>query len=210
MPIYTYPVIYLITITVGLLNFHKFSHNKQLNMFIYFLVYSLISEIIGSYLGRVLIVKNNIVYNTWNIVNLLFFSYFFLTRIADKNKRIIIYTLISTFISITLINVIFFSNYIDDLLLNNLMLAKLLLVFIIIIYFTELLASDTVLNIKNSLFFWISLGIFLYNLAFIPAFALFKYTSVYGMFKYITLGLNIIMHLCFITGFIISIKKYNY
>lgn len=73
----------------------------------------------------------------------------------------------------------------------------------------ELLESDEVLSIKNSLFFWIALGVFLYNLGFLPAFALFKFITVFGMFQYITFILNIIMHSCYITGFIISKKENN-
>ena len=59
MPIYLYPLIYSISILVGLFNFQKFSHNKPLRFFLYFLIYTLISEIIGAYLGQVLIVKTN-------------------------------------------------------------------------------------------------------------------------------------------------------
>jgi hypothetical protein len=73
----------------------------------------------------------------------------------------------------------------------------------------EVLESDEVLNIKNSLFFWIAFGEFLYNLGFLPAIALFKFITVFGMFQYITFILNIIMHSCYITGFIISKKENN-
>ncbi len=209
MQAYIYPLIYSISILVGLFNFHKFSHNKPLKFFFYFLIYTLISEIFGSYLGLVLIVKNNIVYNSWNIINMLFISYFLLNQVTNKFKRNIIYFLIVIFIIITLVNVLFYNNIIEYFLLNNILFAKLLIVVVVIIFFTELLENDKILNFKNSLFFWIALGLFLYNIAFLPAYALFKYTSVYGMFKYITLGLNLIMHTCFITGFIISKKEFN-
>ncbi|MCF6213326.1 MAG: hypothetical protein L3J45_04795 [Flavobacteriaceae bacterium] len=210
MPIYTYPLIYSISILIGLFNFHKFSFNKSLRFFLYFLIYTFISEIIGAYLGKVLFVENNIVYNTWGIVNFLFFSSFFLSRITHKAKRKIIYILIIIFIVATFINILFIGHYIDEYLINNAILSKILVVFTVIIYFTELLESDVVLNINKVLFYWIALGVLLYNLVFIPAFALFKYTSVYGVFQYITFGLNIIMHSCFIIGFIVCEKKYNY
>jgi hypothetical protein len=132
-----------------------------------------------------------------------------LNKIKNKFKRSIYYVLTSGFVLITLFNVILFSNYIEDLLLNNIILGKVIVVFFMIIYFTEILESDSILNIKNSLYFWIAFGVFLYNLTFLPAFTLFKYTSVFGAFQFITLGLNVIMHACFITGFIMSKKEFN-
>ncbi len=209
MPFYTYPLIYAISIFFGLIYKRKFSQNKYLNYFIYFLIYTFISESIGTYLAYYLKVSTNIVYNTWQIVNFLFFSFFFLSRIASKKKRLFIKLLVIGFITITLINVIFFGHYVQHLLLNNVIFAKFLVVILTITYFIEVLESDEVLNIKHSLFFWIALGEFLYNLGFLPAIALFKFITVFGMFQYITFILNIIMHLCFITGFIISKKEYN-
>jgi len=209
MPIYLYPLIYSISILVGLFNFQKYSHNKPLRFFLYFLIFTLISEIIGAYLGLVLIVKNNIVYNSWNIINMLFVSYLLLSQVTNKFKRNIIYFLVAIFIITTLVNVLFYASIIEFFLLNNTLFAKMLIVVVVIIYFTDILENDKILNFKNSLFFWIALGVFLYNIAFLPAIALFKYTSVYGMFKYITLGLNLIMHTCFIMGFLLSEKEFN-
>ena len=207
--IYTYPLIYLTSILVGIFSYQKFKHNKYLKLFLYFLIYTFFSEVIGNYVGRVLNVKNNIVYNTWNIINLLFLTYLFLSKINIYIKRIIVYILIVSFIFITLTNVLFYSNYIEDLLFKNNLLGKSIIVILIIIYFSEILENDAILNIKNSLFFWIALGVFLYNLAFLPAFTLIKYTSAFGMFKYITFGLNIVMHTCFIAGFILSKREFN-
>ena len=209
MPIYLYPLIYSISILVGLFNFKKFSHNKPLKFFLYFLIYTLVSEIIGAYMGKILVVKNNVIYNSWNIINMLFVSYLLLSQITNKFKRIIIYLLVAIFIIITFVNVLFYAGIFEYLLSKNNLLAKTLVVVVVIIYFTEVLENDKILNFKNSLFFWIALGIFLYNIAFLPAYALFKYTSVYGMFKYITLGLNLIMHTCFIMGFLLSRKEFN-
>ncbi|WP_299522678.1 hypothetical protein [uncultured Lutibacter sp.] len=209
MPIYLYPLIYSISILVGLFNFKKFSHNKPLKFFLYFLIYTLVSEIIGAYMGKILVVKNNVIYNSWNIINMLFVSYLLLSQITNKFKRIIIYLLVAIFIIITFVNVLFYAGIFEYLLSKNNLLAKTLVVVVVIIYFTEVLENDKILNFKNSLFFWIALGIFLYNIAFLPSIALFKYTSVYGMFQYITFGLNLIMHTCFITGFIISKKEFN-
>lgn len=208
-PIYTYTIIYAITILVGLFTYSKYEHKKELKLFLFFLVYSFFTELIGSYIGRVLSQSAAYIYNTWNIVSLLFYAFFVLSRITTKRKRLFIKFLSVGFMGVTAINIIFYSDFFNQFIIYNSLLAKALIVICIIIYFVELLNSDAILNIKYSLFFWICLGAFLYNLVFIPAFALAKFTSFFGVFKFITLGLNIIMSICFITGFILSNKEYN-
>ena len=209
LPIYTYVIIYAITIIVGLFTYSKYAHNNALKLFLVFLIYSLFTELIGAYVGRILVVNTNYIYNSWNIASFLFYAFFILTKIKDKRKQLYIKFLLVLFISFTVINITFFTSFTKQILINNTLLAKSLIVICVIIYFIELLKSNEILNFKKSLFFWICLGAFLYNLVFIPAFALVKYTSFFGAFKYITFGLNIIANLCFITGFIISKKEYN-
>lgn len=208
-PIYTYPLIYLITIVIGLINFKKFKHNTYLKLFFYFLIYSFISEISGAYVGRVLVEKNNFIYNTWNIFNLAVTSIVFLSKIKKPIKRKIVISLLTFFALFTFINIIFYSNYYHELLLYNILLAKLIIVFVLILYFSEVLVSNEILYVKYTLFYWIALGIFLYNLTFLPSYALFKFITVFGIFQIVILVLNLVMHACFITGFLISKKEYN-
>lgn len=209
LPIYTYVIIYGVSVFIGLLTYSKYKHRTALKMFLGFLIYSLLTEVLGGYLGRVLVVKNNYVYNTWNIVAFFFYAYFVLSRLTDIKKRIVVKVLVGIFFIVTFINIVFYAGLIKVVLVYNSLFAKSLIVIMMIVYFIELMQSDEILNFKKSLFFWICTGVFLYNLTFLPVFALIKYTSFFGVFKYITFGLNIIMHLCFITGFIISKKEYN-
>lgn len=208
-PIYTFVIIYGVSVLIGLLTYSKYAHKTELKMFLGFLIYSLLTELVGAYLGRVLIKNTNYIYNTWYIVNFFFYAYFILSRLKSKQKRIFIWSLVGIFFIVTFINIGFYAGLIKYVLVKNSIFGNLLIAIMIIIYFVELLRSDEILNIQKSLFFWICLGAFLMNLVLVPAFKLVYYTSFVGMFRYIVFGLNIIMHLCFITGFIISKKEYN-
>ncbi|SDW08439.1 hypothetical protein SAMN05444411_10141 [Lutibacter oricola] len=208
MPYYTYPLLYLLTILVGIYNYKKYSQNKYLKLFLFFLIYTCISESFGVYLYLVLKIKTNFIYSIWNIVSFIFYAIFFLSIIKNVNRKNSIKALILLFSVITIIN-IFLNGIIEIPLINNMILAKFLIAISVIIYFIEIIKSDEILTIQKSLFFWVSLGIFIYNIGFLPGFALVKYTSFVGMFKYITFGLNILMHLSFIAGFIVSKKEFN-
>lgn len=77
-------------------------------------------------------------------------------------------------------------------------------------FFYELLKGERILNLKESLFYWIGLGVMLFNVGFIPAYVVAEYISFGIAYRIITVVLNLIMAGCFITGFIVSKKEYNY
>ena len=209
MPYYTYPLLYSITIIIGLFNYRKFKDNKYLKLFLYFLFYTLFTEIMGYFVGIYLWRKNGFVYSAWNILNFLFCSYFVFGYLNSNFKKTIIKFLVVVFVVITVINVSFYIDFFSDSMILNIVLAKFFIVLITILYFIEVLQGDEILNLKKSLYSWILLGYFLYNIGFLPAYTLVEYTSFFGMFKYITFGLNIILHTCIITGFIVSKKEFN-
>lgn len=209
MPFSTFPLIYAISIVVGFINYKKYKQNKFLKLFLYFLIYTFFSEVIAVFVSQHLVKSTSSIYSTWNILNLLFYAYFIYNGIISKKRKKLLKIIVAIFIVITAINIAFFTQYFTQPMIYNTLFIKSLIVVFCIIYFMDILNSDEFLNINKSLFFWILLGAFLYNIGFVPAFALVKYTSFYGAFQYITFGLNVIMHLCFITGFIVSKKEFN-
>ena len=93
--------------------------------------------------------------------------------------------------------------------MDSWILGLFFVVLTIMLYYTELLKSDAILNIKYSLFFWISIGALIFNIGILPVFVIGELIDWQGVFKYIILGLNILLSLSFITGFLMSKKEYN-
>ena len=60
----------------------------------------------------------------------------------------------------------------------------------VLIYFSELLQSDEIFNLKKSMVFWISLGVLLFNIGFIPVDIIAEFISFSGVFRIIALILN--------------------
>jgi len=113
------------------------------------------------------------------------------------------------FVLFTVINILFIKNYFNESLIYINILGKILTSVIIMIYYTEVLKSNDLLYFQKSLFFWISIGVLLYNIGFVPVFIIAELIDFTGIFRYIAFALNIILSLCFITGFIVSKKEYN-
>lgn len=206
---YKYVIIYIATLTIGLFNYKKYSHNLQLKLWLYFLIYSFLTEIIAKWFIKTYQIRAIEIYNAWWLVNSLFYLLFFLSKIKKRKKRKIIQGFIVVFGIYVSISMLFFRNYSSVYLVDSWILGQLLVVLTIMMYYTELLKSDAVLNIKYSLFFWISIGALIFNIGILPVFVIGELIKFQGIFNYIILGLNIVLSLCFITGFIISKKEYN-
>jgi len=200
---------YLMIIVFGLFNYYKFKESLLLKLFLYFLIYSFFTEIIGTYFGYYLRIKTNFIYNTWNIANSLFYSFFFLSAIVNLKKRRLVIGLTVVYVILTFISILFFKNYINDILLNNVIIGSVLIVLVIMVYYAELLNNEAILNIKYLLIFWISTGVLLSNIILLPVWVFAEYFSYQGLFRGMIFTSNIIMSLCFITGFLISKREYN-
>lgn len=200
---------YLLIILVGIIYLNKLKQSLPLKLFMWFLVYSLITEIFGTYFAYYTKINTAVIYNTWNIICYLFYALFFSVIIKNKIKRKVIFFFTVTYLMYELVNILFFQNYLTDVYSYSTILIKIFLVITILMYFSELLKSDEILNVKESMFFWISLGVLIYSIGFIPVFVIGKLIDFQGMFRYITVALNLLVSLCFVTGFIVSKKEYN-
>ncbi|WP_372768245.1 hypothetical protein [Lutibacter sp.] len=206
---YAYISIYALTLAVGLYSFKKYNHNLHLKLWLYFLVYSFITEIIGVYLIYFVHLSANILYNTWWLANSIFYMFFFLGKIELPIKKKLLIGLVSIFVIYNIISTLFYRNYQNEIFVDSFILGQLFVVLTIMLYYTELLKSNAILNINQSLFFWISIGALIFNIGMLPVFVIAEFIDWQGIFNYIILGLNIILSLCFITGFIVSKKEYN-
>ena len=200
---------YLLIILVGIIYYNKLKQSLPLKMFLWFLVYSLVTEITGTYFAFHAKINTAGVYNTWNLVNYIFYTFLFLAIIKNKVSRKVIFGLTFIYLIYEIVNTLFYQNYLTDIYVNSTILIKILLVINVLMYFSELLNSDRIISLNKSMYFWISLSVLIYALGYIPVFIIGEYISYRGIFRYITIGLNLVMSACFITGFIVSKKEFN-
>ncbi|MFK5957500.1 MAG: hypothetical protein QM495_01380 [Lutibacter sp.] len=205
---YGYIVIYVIILSVGLFHFKKYKHSFLLKMWLYFLIYSFLTECITRYIVEIYRVRTITLNNTWFILNVLFYMFFYLFNIKNLVRKRLIISLSSVFI---LMNIImsFYVDYTKEYFVYSNIIGQFFIVLSIMIYFVEVLKSEIILTIQKSLIFWISLGVLIFNIGLLPVFVIGELIDWQGIFKYIILSMNILMAASFITGFIVSKKEFN-
>lgn len=161
--------------------------------------YIFLTELLEALIGRVTQYENYFIYNHYTLLfPLLNFRLFYiLTNSSQMKKRI-------KFLAFLLVLVFIVSNLIS----NNLFVEQqyytyfVSLIFLIYMIFSHLLhimESDTIQYFHRSKSFWISLGLLLFSVPFLPLIIAFKFMRVNFEIRMIVTSILILaMHTCFI------------
>lgn len=171
----------IIAAVSGLFCYRKFK-STAVRFFIYFLVYVLFVEFLGSYpryfknwglfefiKGTVL--EQNYLWFTvfWAMGSALFYMFFY-KKILKNNcrKRILHYAAVLFFIGGVLQIVLNFHLFVTDYRVIIFVIGALLILLCVSFYFIEVLENDNVLTFYKSIYFWISAIIFIWFLITTP------------------------------------------
>ena len=178
--------------------------------FLYILLLGLMAESAGYYVGYYADYKNTFpIYSVYKLLSLSIYFFLFRSYVQNKTKKKIILGLYLSLVIVGIYNAIFVYPSFLVYHLNTWIYGSICFLIVIIIYLFDLLKTDVILNIKNVLLFWVSIGNLLFIIGFLPVFALSTYFNYNGIWDYTVFSLNVLMHTCFIIGFLISKKEYN-
>lgn len=207
-PKYVYFIIYSISLTTGLFYYKKLKDTKA-RYFLYILLLGLITEGLGYVLGIRLKMNTFLIHNIYKLLSLTFLMLFFYSYIQNNRKKFIIKFILILFMIFYILNFLLLTPSFFIYQVNSAIFGSLCLIIVILIYLTDLFSSDKVLDIRHVLLFWLAIGNLIYYVVYLPVFALAKFLNYGSLWSYIIFTLNIIMHTCFITGFIVSKKEFN-
>ncbi len=196
----------------GTVFFYKYKHTF-LKYFLVLLWYVALNEILGHFLYKYSILRNNsIIYNIYHIINFSFLFILFRTYVKENtHKKWIKLFLITYILSFSI--AAFFVDYSISIQVIPFIIGAVFIIISILFYFLEILNTNKVLYVSNNLLFWISVGLFLYFVGKIPMRIILNYSYEEEYFNAIIVArsvLSIVMNLCFIIGFIWSQKDKQY
>ena len=159
--------------------------------------------------------NNKWLFNIYIILDFVFFIYYFGSYLkGELIRRIVKYSVISYILASIGYLYVTDTYFIETSHFSNIAGTFLLLVVNILFYF-QLLKSDTIVNLKYFLPFYISIGVLIFNLCIIPIDIYSEFYSgksiLFSKFKHIIyLLLNLSMYSLFILGFIICRREKSY
>ena len=152
----------------------------------------------------------------YNIYILISFSYYIillrLLLVKIMNQKIASIQLL-IFICTCFVNIIFIEKNLTTTLTSVFAIGVMIILFLSCLYLLEIFSSEKILNFKKSIYFWFILGVLAFHIPFLPymlANHFFLIDSNVTIFRFVLFVLNLLMHSCFLIGFICSEKRYNY
>ncbi len=127
---------------------------------------------------------------------------------SEKKKKTL-HILTTGFVVFVIGNHFLKQDYYETFQSYNIIYIGFFVIISVVSYYIESLNSDKVLYAQESLLFWVSLGLLLFQVGIIPIFIFLNFLNFSGLYDYILLTLNFVLYGCMITGFIISKRAHN-
>ena len=168
------------------------------------------TEFLGKFIRDVYELPNVIIYNIYYLFYFSFFLYIFLKAIeGEKFKKfiklgIVLYWIIYAWDW-------FYTDFMGTGFVISYIAGAAILIFCIILYYISILQSSLVLVIRNDLLFWVSVGVFLFYIGYLPIKIIrtwfYQLNSFFEVLLVIQFSLIIVMYLFFLTGFLWMKKR---
>ncbi|OAD91918.1 hypothetical protein A7A78_10530 [Aequorivita soesokkakensis] len=201
--------LYAIVFILSLIKYPVYKNTSLKFLPLIFLL-TLVAESMGMFINKVYESPNSVIYNIYYFFYFTFFFYLFMKVINVKKYKNYIKIGIVIFWLFYLRD-LFFTDIFNESFIESYIVGAGLLIYCIILYYISILQSSKVLVIKNDLLFWISVGLFLFYIGYLPIKIIrswfYKENSFFWILLIIQFSLVIVMYLCFLTGFLWMKKK---
>ena len=212
--------IYGIALLVALWRYPRY-YDTPLKYFPLLLMYTLLNETFGAliYLNEQIRLifsdffsfYNWAIFNIYGIIFYLYFFYVYWCYISNTtHKKIIVYAGI-TYVIASIVNP-FFQNFILESQLYAYILGALFLICIALLYFSDLKTKYNNWFLKKDLLSWLSLGVIIFYIGYIPIkilrhYEVFDTPGEATFIRNIHWGLILIMYACFVFGFLLMRRR---
>ncbi len=200
--------IILVCAIVGFIFWHKLK-SLQTHYLPIFLSIVFIGESIGYYLvtNKEYNISESLYYYFLLPVQIIFYVWLIATKGLHKPKLAL--GLCITIILVLLLEIIITKNNSLYVISKSYAFGGIVLSFLVILYILKLVKSDLLLTFHQNIFFWIGLAVSIYYTLTFPYYTfyntlLYKYESVFIVYRNLVGHLSFSMYLIFIIGFIWS------
>lgn len=202
-------VLYVGVFVVAILKYPLY-RKTSLKFFPIVLLITILAEFSGRYVRDIYELPNAIIYNIYYIFYFSLLIYIFKNVIDVEKFKIYIRIGIGVYWLFYLKDWLF-TDFIERGFLVSYFVGAGVLVFAIILYYVSILQSSLVLVVKNDLLFWVSVGLFLFFIGYVPIKIIrtifYESSNFFELLITIQLSLIIVMYLFFLIGFLWMRKR---
>ncbi len=194
-------------VSLSAVGFYSYKKDKFDYAVIAFLIATIFVETCSLIMSSYVSYNRQVLYNIYSLIVFLLFIKLFQSLIhTSRLKHLFKWApvgLIFIFIADAVIN----TNITTAMQILTYISGAIILVSLVSAYLIQLLQSDQVMEFYKSKHFWVSLGLLLFYIPFIPVIICLNYAlSDAGFIMQIIIALNVIMHACFLIAYLWASK----
>ncbi len=201
--------LYVIVFLISIFKFPKYK-STPLGFLPVILLLTILTEFIGKFVRDTYSIHNFFVFNSYYLLHFTFFFYVFMKVISEEKFKRYIKIGIVLFWLFYLRDFVFVGLFKNSFTISYLA-GSVILIYCIILYYISVLQSSLILVIKNDLLFWVSVGLFLFYIGYIPIKIIktwfYEPDIFFDLLIVIQLSLIIVMYLFFLVGFLWMKKR---
>ncbi|MFI8378267.1 hypothetical protein [Leeuwenhoekiella sp. NPDC079379] len=193
----------LIAVAIGIVKYREFK-NFQFKYILFFLVYVVLNEFLAGVSYELLGVPNVLLYNIYVLLHFAFFLGWYHNLLISKRRKQFVKVFFIIYVFFWIADVSILEGFVLDHATYSFALGTFLLIITVAFYFIEMLNREVVLHITLSPYFWVSFGILVYCITYLPFYiALLFLTKENPIILSVMLFLiNCIQYCCFSIAFI--------
>lgn len=206
---YLMMLLQFVTATIGTVYFYKYK-NTALKYFLFLLWYTALNDVLGYFYQDITNASNNyFIYNFYQILRFCTVLYVFKSYVESPVYKKLILVFISIYCLSVVVN-FFVEDFLNSYFLNTFIIGATFIAASALLYLFEVLKSDKVLYVTESLIFWVSFAHLVYFVPNVPFYIVRKYYSNSSSIPYIFMinyFLLLVYYFILILGFIWSKRE---
>lgn len=195
-----------ITAVIGTIYYYKYK-NSVLKYFLYLLWYTSLNDVLGYFYQDITNAANNyFIYNFYQVLRFSIILFIYKSYVESIDYKKLIKVFIGAYCLSVVIN-FFVEDFFETYFVNTFIIGATLIATSVLFYLFEVLKSDKVLYVTESLIFWVSFAHLVYFVPNVPFYIVRKYYSDSSSIPYIFMinyFLLLVYYLILILGFIWS------
>lgn len=194
----------VVAFLLAVINFKKIKNTTEVG-FVFFLAYTIITELIGIYYGHVIEEYNLTVYIIFVVVSFLFYLIWFHSILKSKMLKQVMKILILGFLILSVYNLITLEW--QKYHVSTFVFGAISTIIASVLFYSQLLSNKNIIDVQHNIKFWITTGLLLFNVGMVPLIIFSEeFGANNGVRVMIMITFNLILYGCYSLGFILNKK----
>lgn len=193
----------LIAAAIGIVKYKEFK-NFHFKYVLFFLVYVVLNEFLAGVSYQFFGLSNVLLYNIYVLIHFAFFLAWYHSLLQVQHRKNIVKAFFIGYLILWFLDAFMIEDFVTQYTAYSFSVGTLFLIITVAFYFIEMLNREVVMHVTKSPYFWVSFGILVYCITYLPFYVTLLFLSKENpiILSVMLFLINCIQYCCFSIAFI--------